>query len=336
MQKHCSKLWNGLVIRHNGNVFPCCQRIDDNAIIGNINQQPLKEIVNGERIQELRQLSLEGRLSCYDTCDQARYFESFPVPRPKTVEADIEEYADLQIEYGEICNVDCIMCWQDRKNKTQLSFDILSQNLPLESWQLINVYGGEVFAMKEAMRHVELMRQAGKNIMMTTNGKTLSNRELARWVVMTCKHIIVSINAMCEETHTFVMRPKVPFFHQLLESIKNLQVLKHEVGNPQFSISGHFTVVKESLHEFPLFIEQFESLGFDTATIGFDHRHFPRFFTENPGIVQALAPKVRKAMRSVKDPSKVTLADQGIFGASENRFTARIRNYFGRAAQIFS
>lgn len=311
-QKHCSKLWNGLVIRHNGYVFPCCQLGNRPELaIGNINEQSFEEIVNGTRVQEMRRQSLDGVLPCYESCDQVKYFTPFELQRPTDILTNPALYADLQIEYGELCNVDCVMCWQDRSNRTMLDFETLKERLPLGSWKIVNAYGGEVFVMKSAMQHIDLMMENRVPIMITTNGKALTNPELAKKVVGGCRALIVSMNAVTEETHTKVMRPQKPFFHQVLENVKTLNRLRQEM-NSRIWITGHFTVVKESLHEFPTFIETFHELGFDEATIGFDHRYFPHYLKENPDVLEEIRPRVQAAMEKAKG-RKVTLTSHELF-----------------------
>ncbi len=301
-----------MVVRHNGFVFPCCQLGNRPEVaIGNINEQSFDEIVNGEKVKEMRQQSLDSRLPCYEGCDQVKYYTPFEIARPNGILADPKLYFDLQIEYGELCNVDCVMCWQDRSNRNMLSFDTLKERLPLGSWKIVNAYGGEVFVMKDAMKHIDLMMENHVPIMITTNGKALSSPELVRKIAGGCRGLIVSINAVTEATHNTVMRPQKPFFHQVLENVRNLRRVRDEMGSKLW-ISGHFTVIKESLHEFPTFIETFHEMGFDEATIGFDHRHFPHYFAENPAVVEELRPRVRAAMEKASG-RRVTLTSHDLF-----------------------
>jgi radical SAM protein with 4Fe4S-binding SPASM domain len=71
--KHpCHYLWRGpMYVKHNGDVYPCCQSyMLDGAPVGNIGIQPLQDIFNGESMQRMRQLHVEGRAGEIDICSK--------------------------------------------------------------------------------------------------------------------------------------------------------------------------------------------------------------------------------------------------------------------------
>ena len=316
-QKHCSRLWNSLVIRHSGLVFPCCSlEIKEENAIGNIYTDSFEEIANGTRVRLMRQQSLDEKLPCYENCEQVRTFEAYPIPKPSSDLTSIEAYADLQIEYGELCNVDCVMCWQDRTNTKVLPYDILKAKLPLESWKMITVYGGEVFVMKDAMKHIhDIMDLGYRNLTIITNGRALASESLSEKIIRNAYSVIVSINAATEPTHTMVMRPKEPFFDQLVSSIQRLQQLKSDFNRFDFRINANFCGLLESIHEIPLAIERFRSFGFDTLSITFDHRHFPYHFRQHPEVARALSREIDAALEKVgpETAKLVRVAHYGLF-----------------------
>ncbi len=324
-QKHCSRLWNSLVVRHTGLVFPCCSLpITEENSIGNILNDSLHDIINGEKVREMRRQSLSESLPCYDSCEQVRTFEAYPIPKPNTDLAEMEAYADLQIEYGELCNVDCVMCWQDRTNNKVLPYETLKQKLPLESWQMITVYGGEVFVMKDAMNHInDIMALGYRNLTIITNGRALANEALAERIIRNAYSVIISINAATEATHTLVMRPKEPFFEQLVRSVQRLQKLKLDFNRSDFRIHGNFCGLIDSISEIPSAIEKFMLFGFDTLSITFDHRHFPYHFHQNPDVVQSLASSIDEALEKVgpEVAKRVRVADYGLFNLKTSHGT---------------
>ncbi len=316
-QKICSRLWNSLVIRHTGLVFPCCQiGISKEDALGDLSSDGLEDIINGTKIREMRRLSLAGALPCYENCEQVRTFEAYPIPRPENDLSTLSAYADLQIEYGELCNVDCVMCWQDRTNKNVIPYETLHSKVPLENWKMITVYGGEVFVMKDAMKHVDDILDLGyRNLTIITNGRALSNEALAKKIIKNACSVIVSINAATEPTHTMVMRPKEPFFDSLVRSIQRLQTYKRELGRLDFRINANFCGLIESMHEIPKTIENFKRFGFDTLSVTFDHRHFPGYFHEFPDKMKSLASEIDEALHKVgPNVSKcVKIAEYGLF-----------------------
>ena len=109
---YCPLLWSDVYIAPKGDVYSCCHRKPSS--IGNINEDKLENIYNNAVIQRLRQESLDGKLECYEQCTIIDKHAKHKAPKTTTV-----KYADLRklkIEFGELCNISCVMCWQDHKN----------------------------------------------------------------------------------------------------------------------------------------------------------------------------------------------------------------------------
>lgn len=68
----CHYLWRGpLYIKHNGDVYPCCQSyMLGGAPVGNLTQSSLAEIFDGSEMQRMRQLHLTGRAGEIDICSR--------------------------------------------------------------------------------------------------------------------------------------------------------------------------------------------------------------------------------------------------------------------------
>ncbi len=56
----CFKPWNELNIYWDGKVVPCCLDYDGKYVLGNLNEESLEEIWNGEKMQELRRQHIEN------------------------------------------------------------------------------------------------------------------------------------------------------------------------------------------------------------------------------------------------------------------------------------
>lgn len=73
----CHHLWQGPVyVHHDGSVFPCCYMWRGEPI-GNVNNEPLAQIWNNERMQKLRQAHLSGEIEAYRACVHCH------APRPR-------------------------------------------------------------------------------------------------------------------------------------------------------------------------------------------------------------------------------------------------------------
>ncbi|MGB9637231.1 MAG: radical SAM/SPASM domain-containing protein [Microgenomates group bacterium] len=64
----CRLLWTDLVISWNGDIPLCCSDYEGRVILGNINQQTLKEIWFGEKLKKIRQFHLKGSFDKIDIC----------------------------------------------------------------------------------------------------------------------------------------------------------------------------------------------------------------------------------------------------------------------------
>ncbi len=76
----CHYLWRGpLYIKHNGDVYPCCQSyMLDGAPIGRVGEQSLEQIWNSPEMRRMRRLHLAGRAGEIDIC--SRCLTTIPHP----------------------------------------------------------------------------------------------------------------------------------------------------------------------------------------------------------------------------------------------------------------
>jgi radical SAM protein with 4Fe4S-binding SPASM domain len=59
----CRQLWDTLLVNSDGGVFPCCMVYDHDAMVGNLADQHISEIWNGEKMQYLRRYAVEPELA---------------------------------------------------------------------------------------------------------------------------------------------------------------------------------------------------------------------------------------------------------------------------------
>ena len=71
MKNTCGRPENGpLQIQWDGEVIPCCYDYNNQIVLGNAFQQPVLEILNGEKYQLLRLAHREKKFSLFPYCDQ--------------------------------------------------------------------------------------------------------------------------------------------------------------------------------------------------------------------------------------------------------------------------
>ena len=64
----CRKLWGGLIVISNGQVVLCCVDFDGKVILGDFNNQTLKEIWENDKFKEIRRLHLDFKSDQIELC----------------------------------------------------------------------------------------------------------------------------------------------------------------------------------------------------------------------------------------------------------------------------
>jgi len=72
-KEYCEYPWTSLTVMAAGSVVPCTQDYDCEMVMGNVNEQSLDEIWNGEKYNKFRKLHILGDFpkdfKCSDRCD---------------------------------------------------------------------------------------------------------------------------------------------------------------------------------------------------------------------------------------------------------------------------
>lgn len=79
-RRPCSLLWRSMVVSWNGDVTVCCVDLENEMVVGNIANQPLREIWRGEVYRRYRRLHLEGRQADLKLCGGCSSIQPFTSP----------------------------------------------------------------------------------------------------------------------------------------------------------------------------------------------------------------------------------------------------------------
>lgn len=258
----CNKLWDEIYVNAEGNVFACCH--EGPEIIGNIYENKMEEIINCEKICNIRRKSIQGELACLSTCNLSPEGKANNI---KDLAGGVvgNQFNVLKILFGERCNINCIMCWQDSRNLKMIDFNYLKK-IDIHKFKHVILQGGEPFCSKEALDFADFVISQNVEISFLTNG-LLITPEWAKKIAQNSDFIHISINAATKETHELINRGSD--YNKVLENVELLHHYK-EVYNSKLLIKGHMTIVKENLKEIALFIENFEKMGFDIGRFGYE------------------------------------------------------------------
>ncbi len=295
----CPRLWDEVYIDQKGRVFSCCH--NKPAVLGSILELPLDQIVNGAAIRGHRRRALQGRLSCYRHCTLLSPAERAAEP-PGGIGDEIA-YADLKrlkVLFGEACNIDCIMCWQDSSSREVIDLEALTARVDLTPFESVEIQGGEPLFIPEAKTYFDHVAAAGIPISFLTNG-TIMTEEWAAKIARHSEFVYISLNAATPATHELINRGSE--WTRVMRSLERLHSARAAAGSG-IEIRAHMTIVRQNIHEVPAFIAGFGELGFDAADFGFDLRLRP-WLALHPRLRSRLRAEIATALAKLDDRAAV-------------------------------
>jgi radical SAM protein with 4Fe4S-binding SPASM domain len=274
----CSKPWTSFEVEHDGRVAPCCMSKFD---CGNVNQQTIAEIWNGPAYQEFRRLMAAGewQRTCRPECPRLYGPIDDSVGHPQgeafaanyaTNLAEIERRATVLESWPRIwkttastrCNLDCIMCYQDRDDLRSLPKDFFEQMAPLfEHIQEMQILGGEPFvirSLREFMQSFPSDRYPDARFAIMSNGTIHDDKTLDLVRQLRMSWMSISIDAATAETYARIRRGGD--FATTLGGARRWIEVGRECG---FAVHIAFTVMRDNVDELPLFAELARDLGVD-------------------------------------------------------------------------
>lgn len=287
-RKRCSWIHDSLMVNPRGDVSACCHQ--QPGVVGNIYQNTLREIFNGDRLKQFRLQEIEGNLPCVKTCT---------LPQKPEVPGSSSDYdADLRhllIEFGEFCNIACVMCTQDHASRLELDPDAIVKNIDIPKALAVTFFGGEPTILKSANRFFDHCAAHGAKVRFITNGTAITE-EMAAKIAQHCLAIAFSLNAASKEVHEIVNAGSK--FERVLRNVRRVIDAKRRLDT-NVVITGHMTIVAQNLHEIPQFIRKRAEFGFEFLNFGFDWR-VSAILSKDPQMKERLASDVRAAIE--EDP----------------------------------
>lgn len=297
---YCPQLWDGVTIDNKGNVFSCCH-IQPGSF-GNIYSSKLIDLVNNKKAVQYRVASIKGYLVCHSNCNLLNA-DKIQVPSSISPYCKYDEMSRLHLNFGEKCNIACIMCKQPeryKQNKEMLDPNVLIRNIDITPFQEIVIQGGETLLIPQCIQYMDYLASHEKKYTILTNG-TLIDDLMAKKLSLEANIVSISINAATKETHEKVNKGSK--WETVRQGIKKL-VEYRDQNKSSLIICGRMTLTIHSLHEIPLFLEIYQDIGFDMINFGFDKNTVPTYLKNNPEFKKMLAVRVQEKLRFA-DCSKI-------------------------------
>ena len=298
----CPELWDGFYINRNGEVYPCCHQKP--VAVGNIKESTLREITNNAIMMDMREASLRGKLPCYRTCTLLNK-ENIVTPKNSTVTNSYHNVRRLHISFGEACNIRCEMCshpLRHAKDPVYLDVDTVIRNVDTSSIEDFVIQGGEPLYVKPCLDFMKYLEDLGKQYTLLTNGLLIDD-SMAQRLASHAKVVSISINGATKVTHEGVNRGSN--FEKVLENIQRLRDWRNRLKTG-LTIFGRMTITTRNVHEIPLFIRNFDKLGFDRINFGFVKESVPSFLMSHQDLLTNLRHETAEALKCV-DSSNIDL-----------------------------
>lgn len=291
MSTYCPLLWSDCYINRSGDVYSCCHQKP--SLIGNIHGTRLEDILASDLVRYLRGESLSGSLLCYPTCTLLDK-SSATGQSTSSPAGDRPGLRRVHISFGEACNIRCIMCLHPARHAASpvlLDEEVLIRQVDTELVDDFVLQGGEPLILEPCLNYMSHLERIGKKYTVLTNGLLIDDAMASR-LALYARVVSISLNGATKETHEAVNRGSR--FERVLANIGRLRTSREQVGSKML-ISGRLTITPENIHEVPLFLRIFRSLGFDRVNFGFVKETVPSFLASHPDIRSRLSQETAQA-----------------------------------------
>ncbi|MBF0320866.1 MAG: radical SAM protein [Nitrospirae bacterium] len=253
----CNYPWTHFEVNNpNGDVTMCC---DSPVVLGNVNNQTIAEIWNGEGYQGIRKAMLTRGAHglCYPNCAVLKGAKSYQrLQWYKELEPGLDLYKNARLNdeevkagslvlkslprwmrfaYSYVCNLDCYHCYQKdvRKENKALPEKFFTEiDSLLKYLQVIFYFGGEPFMYAPAKR---LMRSWSENKhcrhFFISNATLLTDEILDMLSRINIGMFAASLDAACESTYVSL---RGNFWARVIKTLQKIRELKVKQGFPFF------------------------------------------------------------------------------------------------------
>lgn len=282
-EKLCNAPFTNLFFSVTGEVFVCC--FNQRQVIGNIKSDTVKEIWNGEKLKNFRNIISGNNFP--EGCDEcANYLKNKTGVRGLLYNYDRhppdKSYpVSLEFQISNICNLECTMCSGDfssvialkRENRNQPEnpykenfLHQINEVIPFLKYTMFS--GGEPFAIPAYFKIWEQITENNPacEITVQTNG-TILNEKIRAILEKGRFSIGVSIDSF-NETNYRAIRQNA----ELAETLCNIDYFKTYCKSHNTTISISFCPMQQNRNEIPALLNYCNQ---NDIEIYFSHVYFP-------------------------------------------------------------
>lgn len=176
----------------------------------------------------------------------------------------------LEVSLTAGCNIQCIMCTLTHLPKEEQR-ELLKRRMTRETYrQLANEafpyaesiffgIGGEPTLHPDFAEFTRIAFDAGLDVHVSSNGMSFTNDLIAQSCVDYVSHLIISMDGARKETFERIRRGAD--WDRILAGIQNLVGRREESPHSRLSLSINFTLMKDTIDEFPQMVDLARRLG---------------------------------------------------------------------------
>lgn len=227
----------------------------------------------------------------------------------------------MYVEVTDECNLRCPMCTQTilQGERRRIPLELVRKLTPLMRYMdLIHFTGcGETFLHPQLLDMLRLVPHHLCAVRIITNGLLLDEHVCRELINLQLKDLWVSLDGTDAATFEKIRGSKL--FRKVLENVRTLTRLKHELGSNRPEVALNFVAQRSNIEQLPDFIRLAKELGADAVNVGFLQVYTRNLLTESLYFYQDLADHFLKEARRAAEEVGIRLYLPGLFAEAHAR-----------------
>lgn len=271
-KKFCIVPFSNLILNPNGDVGVCRQK-GTKHVVGNILEDSLEDIWNGEYLKKWRHEFLTGDINickkeiqndaCHLSPDNYTLF-----PEIELSEKQEKSFLKLTANFNGLCNLKCTMCdiWMMQNGLyDEIGFWERAETDFFPYIKEVELLSGEPFIQKDTYRLIDAISKVNPDVLwsFTTNAHWKLTKPIKESLnKIKIKNIICSVDSLDPETYSEIRREgKLEVVLQAIDDLRAYEKERLEGGFSPLYLSLHFLVMKNNWHELPEVVNFVEEKG---------------------------------------------------------------------------
>lgn len=259
-EKFCVVPFSNLILNPNGDIGVCRQK-GTKHVVGNILNESLEDIWNGDYLKKWRQEFLTGQIkicekeikndACHLSADNYTLFPSVELEANQS-----GSFLKLTANFNGQCNLKCTMCdiWMMQNGLyDEIGFWDRAEKEFFPFIKEVELLSGEPFIQKDTYRLIDAISAVNPDVLwsFTTNAHwKLTDKIKESLSKIKVKNIICSVDSLDPKTYSSIRKEgKLEVVLKTIDELLAYEKERLKEGLSPLSLSLHFLVMKNNWHE---------------------------------------------------------------------------------------